>query len=136
MAARKKRPKRRVARKTAKPAAPARTRARAAPSKRRTPARARPATPAPIRLAACEPVPIGRVTHYFARAGAALLLLEAPLACGDWIHVRGATSDFLQVVASLESEGKRVQSAQAGVVGVRVEARVRPGDRVYRLAGP
>jgi hypothetical protein len=75
------------------------------------------------------------VIHYFAQVGSGLLALEGPLALGDWIHVRGATSDFVQAVESLETEGKRVERVDTGVVGVRLDERARPGDRVFRLVG-
>src|SRR5262245_46693573 len=130
MAARRKRPKRKAARKARKQPARARRPSRRSPAR---PARPRAKAIAPAerprpRIAATEPVPVGSVIHYFARVGSGLLALEAPLALGDWIHVRGATSDFVQAVGSLEAEGERVERAETGVVGVRLEERARPGD--------
>jgi putative protease len=97
----------------------------------------RPSADAPRRaapsVAACRAVPIGRVEHYFARAGAAVLRLAGPLAVGDVVHVRGHTTDFVLTVDRLERDGRPVPRADAGEsVGLAVPERVRPGDRVER----
>jgi hypothetical protein len=90
--------------------------------------------PASRRVAGTRAVPIGRVTHYFARAGAAVVALEGPLAVGDLVHVHGASTDLVQAVTRLERRGRSVRSARAGEeIGLAVAARVRPRDRVDRL---
>ncbi len=98
----------------------------------------RPATaaardPAAPRIVASTPVRVGTVMRYFARAHAALVALEGALAIGDWIHVRGATSDFVQGVTSLRAGEKRAARAASGEIGVRLEQRARPGDAVFVL---
>jgi putative protease len=93
-------------------------------------------------LAAClavlasEPVRTGVVRRYFARGGVALVALEAPLAAGDSIHVRGATSDFLATVTSLRVGGSPVPRATSGDATIALPERARPGDLVYALRGP
>jgi len=50
--------------------------------------------------------------------------------------VRGATTDLVQRVERLERDGRAVPGADDGEeIGLAVAARVRPGDRVYRLEG-
>jgi putative protease len=88
---------------------------------------------AAVGVAACRAEPVGRVEHYFARAGAAVLRLAAPLAVGDIVHVRGHTTDLVLTVERLERDGRDVPRADAGeTVGLAVPERVRPGDRVER----
>jgi len=75
------------------------------------------------------------VSHYFAAAGAAQIELQAELRLGDTVHFQGHTTDFLQRVAQLEQQGIAITSAAASEsVGLAVEQRVRPGDRIYRLS--
>jgi putative protease len=107
--------------------------------KRRPPARAargaeaRPA--ARERLAAGVPVEVGVVVHWFPHASAAVVALSHPLHVGDTIHVRGHSTDFVQQVASLALEGTPVrEGAPPQTLGLRLEARARPGDRVYRVS--
>lgn len=79
---------------------------------------------------------IGKVTHYFARIGVAVLELEEGLQVGDTIHVRGHTTDFTQQVRSMEIEHRKMQSVGAGAdVAVKVEERVREGDAIYKATG-
>lgn len=53
---------------------------------------------------------------------------------GDWIAVRGNTTDFTQRVESLRLDDRAVPSGDAGdVVGIATQARTRVGDRVERL---
>jgi putative protease len=86
------------------------------------------------RVAACRAEPVGRVEHYFARAGAAALRLSAALGIGDVVHVRGHTTDVLLVVERLERDGRAVSCAEPGeTVGLAVPERVRRGDRVDRV---
>jgi hypothetical protein len=116
------------------------SRARASPSrKQRAPARAageaeaRPA--ARERLAAGVPVEVGVVVHWFPRASAAVVALSHPIHVGDTIHVRGHSTDFVQQVASLALDGAPVrEGAPPQALGVRLDARARPGDRVYRVS--
>lgn len=88
-------------------------------------------------VAASRAVCVGRVTHVYPAAGAAAVRLEKRLALGDRIHVRGHTTDFLQAVERLERSGQALPAADAGAeVALAVVARVRVGDRVYRLEAP
>jgi len=78
-------------------------------------------------------VEIGRITHFFSKINVAVIELKAPLKVGDTIVIKGPTTDFQQVVESMQIENKNVQTGEAGQsIGMKVIQRVRETDRVYR----
>jgi translation elongation factor EF-1alpha len=78
---------------------------------------------------------VGRITHYFSHLSVAAVQLQAPLAVGDRIHIRGHTTDLVQDVSSLEVEHAAVQSAGPGDdVALKVDDHVRDHDLIYREA--
>lgn len=78
-------------------------------------------------------VEIGRITHFFSKISVAVIELTAPLAVGDTIAIKGPTTDFEQVVESMQIEHQNVQKAEAGQsIGLRVTERVRETDIVYK----
>jgi translation elongation factor EF-1alpha len=78
---------------------------------------------------------IGKVTHYFAKAGvAAIKITDGQLNVGDTIHVVGHTSDFKQTVDSMQVEHASVQAAKPGdEVGLKVAEHAREHDEVFRV---
>jgi hypothetical protein len=111
---------------------------KAAPKKKR--AASLPAVP---RTSAAELTPeqaivgaqlMGKVQNYLAQHSAMALVLEAPLAVGETIRVKGHTTDLTQRVEHMEVNRQSVQSASPGeAVGISVADRVRIGDAVYKL---
>jgi putative protease len=78
-------------------------------------------------------VEVGHVTHFFTKISVAVVELSAPLAVGDTILVKGPTTDFEQVVESMQIEHENIEKAGAGQsIGLKVEQRVREGDIVYK----
>lgn len=78
-------------------------------------------------------VEIGRITHFFTKISVAVIELIAPLAVGDTIVIKGPTTDFEQVVESMQIEHNNVQRAEAGQsIGLKVAQRVRENDMVYK----
>lgn len=77
---------------------------------------------------------IGVITHFFPHVKAAVIKLsKKPLKVGDSIYIKGHTTDFKQPVKSLQFNHAPIQEAKAGQeVGVKVKARVRIGDVVYK----
>ena len=76
---------------------------------------------------------IGDVTHFFTKISVAVIELSAPLAVGETILVKGPTTDFEQVVESMQIEHESIEKAEAGqCVGLKVEQRVREGDIIYK----
>lgn len=77
---------------------------------------------------------VAKVTHYWAKIGVAAIKLYDTLRVDDTIHVSGSTTDFEQTVDSMEIEHEAVEVAKKGQeVGLKVNERVRKGDRVYKV---
>ncbi len=77
---------------------------------------------------------VGIVNDYFARIGVAGVDLVGTLRVGDTVRFRGHTTDFEQVVESMQIEHQQVEEAGPGdSVGIKALDRVRPGDVVYRV---
>ena len=81
-------------------------------------------------------VEIGEVTHYFGHLKVAVLEIDAEIKLGDEIHIKGATTDFVQKVASIQVDHKEVETAGPGAdVAVLVDGRAREGDAVFKVEG-
>ncbi|MBI5882519.1 MAG: hypothetical protein HZB91_05380 [Elusimicrobia bacterium] len=77
---------------------------------------------------------LGKVINYYSHLKVAILVLEAPLAVGDTIRVKGHTTDLTQRIDSLQVAYQSVQSASAGEgVGLKLADRVRTGDAVFKI---
>ena len=75
---------------------------------------------------------IGEVTHYFGHIPAGIFKLTGTLKRGDKIHIKGATTDFTQEVASMQVDHKNIEEAKKGKeVGIEIEQKVRDGDEVF-----
>ena len=78
-------------------------------------------------------IEIGHITHFFSKINVAVLELTAPLAVGDRILVKGPTTDFEQVVDSMQIEHENIPKAEAGQsVGLKVAEHVKERDVVYK----
>jgi putative protease len=78
-------------------------------------------------------VEVGRVTHFFTRISVAVVELNATLAVGDTILIKGPATDFEQVVGSMQIEHENIERAEAGQsIGLKVEQKVREEDIVYK----
>jgi len=76
---------------------------------------------------------IGIVTHYFPKVRAAVIKIKNPLAIGDSIKIKGHTSDFTQLVTSMQIDRTPISSAKKGdEIGLLVNSRVRQNDVVYK----
>ena len=77
---------------------------------------------------------VGRVGGFFAHVSVAIVELTAPLKIGETIYIKGHTTDFQQVVESMQVDRLPVQEGKVGQsVGVKVKDRCRKQDLVYRL---
>jgi hypothetical protein len=77
---------------------------------------------------------LGEITHYFPKVRAAVIKLKEPLGMGDKIKIKGHTTDFTQIVTSLQIDRVDINIAQKGdEIGFQVESRVRRGDKVTKL---
>jgi translation elongation factor EF-1alpha len=81
-----------------------------------------------------ELLKIGDITHYFTRIEVAVVDLIDSLKVGDEIHIKGATTDFKQIVESMQIEHEKIEKAGPGdSIGLVVKYRVRAGDEVFKL---
>ena len=79
---------------------------------------------------------IGRVSAFFAHPSAAIVELTAPLRVGDTIYVKGHTTEFQQIVESMQMDRQPVQEGAAGQsLAIQMKDRCRKQDVVYKLAG-
>lgn len=78
---------------------------------------------------------IGKVEHYFTDIGVTVVSLDKPLKVGGKLHFKGATTDFKQEVESMEIDHEKVKKGKVGQeVGIKVEDRVREGDKVLKIS--
>ncbi len=81
-----------------------------------------------------EEMQVGKVTHYFAKIGVAVIeITDGSIKVGDEIHIKGHTSDFKQKVHSMQIEHESVHMAEPGQsIGVKLNEPVRTNDSVYK----
>ena len=78
---------------------------------------------------------VGKVVHYYDRAGVAVVDLSGRLRVGERIRIEGKGTNLEQDVRSMQIEHANVEECKAGSsVGLKVDGRVREGDKVYRLS--
>ncbi len=78
-------------------------------------------------------IEIGHVTHFFSKIGVAVIELKLPLAVGDRILIKGPTTDFEQVVDSMQIDRKAIARAEGGQsVGLRLVQIAKEKDTVYK----
>ncbi len=78
---------------------------------------------------------IGKVVDYYGKIGVAAIEITAgTLNVGDKIHIKGHTTDFEQMVDSMQIEHNQVTSAKAGdSIGIKVKEYCRDKDSVYKV---
>jgi len=75
---------------------------------------------------------VGEVAHYFGNISVAAIKMKGDLKVGDTIHIKGHTTDFEQVVESMQIEHESVQKVKKGDdMGIKVKDHVREGDEVF-----
>ena len=76
----------------------------------------------------------GKVIKYYRRIGVASIKLYDVLEVGWSIHIKGCTTDFEQVLTSLQINHRNTARASAGdIAGLKVNDFVRKHDCVYRV---
>ena len=77
---------------------------------------------------------IGTVDHFFGNISVSMIKLTDALKVGDKIRIKGATSDFVQDITSMQIDRVPAQEAKAGdLISVKVEQKVRKDDTVYKV---
>ena len=79
---------------------------------------------------------VGKVKKFFAKPSvAAIEITSGILRIGDKLRFSGHTTDFQETITSMQVNNQPVEEARAGdLIGVKVQARVRENDTVYRVA--
>lgn len=79
-----------------------------------------------------EGKPIGEVTHYFGGIDVAIVRFTRPVAVGTKVRFKGATTDFVESIRSMQYDHQDIAEAKKGQeVGIKVGDKVREGDKVY-----
>jgi translation elongation factor EF-1alpha len=77
---------------------------------------------------------VWKVTHYYNKAGVAIVELEGTIKVGDVVKFQGHGVDFEQPVESMQVNHEQVQSAGKGdVVGLKVVKEVKEGTEVEKV---
>ena len=75
---------------------------------------------------------IGRVTHFFGGIKVAIVKFKKPVKVGTRLYFKGATTDFVQAVDSMQFDHKPITTAKPNTqVGIKIGKRVREGDGVF-----
>ncbi len=79
---------------------------------------------------------IGLVVGFFAVPSVAIIqVTQGSLKVGDVLWIRGHTTDLKETIGSMQLDHKPISEAKQGnEVGVKVSARVRRHDRVYKIS--
>ncbi len=78
-------------------------------------------------------IQVGHITHFFSKISVAIIEVNAPLAVGDRILVKGPSTDFEQVVESMQIEHKNIPQAEPGQsIGLKTVQTVKERDVVYK----
>lgn len=76
---------------------------------------------------------IGKVTHYYNKAGVAVIKLDEELKVGDEIKIEKGENSFEQTVTSIEKEYQSVDKGEKGEeVAVKVIQKAKEGSLVYK----
>jgi len=80
-------------------------------------------------------IEVGVVQDYFAKIQVAAIEVTADsIKVGDKLHFVGHTTDFTDVVQSMQIEHEQVEEAKPGdSVGIKVSDRVRVHDKVFKV---
>ncbi len=76
---------------------------------------------------------VGEITHYFSHINVAVVKLSDTLNTGDKVRIKGHTTDFEQVIDSMQVDHAKVEKAEKGKeIGMKVKERVREGDKLFK----
>ena len=80
-------------------------------------------------------VKVGEIVKYFAKPSvAAIKVTNGEIVLGDELHYKGASTDFSEVIETMEVDNKSVLKALPGMLlGIKVNERVRPKDIVFKV---
>lgn len=76
---------------------------------------------------------LGFVEHFFGHLNvAAIKITNGVLKVGDTVHIKGHTTDFTEIIQSMQVNNANVTEAKAGDdIGVKMIGKCREHDKVY-----
>jgi putative protease len=75
---------------------------------------------------------IGKVVHYYGGIKVVIIKFNKDIRIGKEVRFKGTTTDFKQVISSMQFDHKDVKTAKKGKqIGIKVKSRVRVGDGVF-----
>ncbi|MDO8655324.1 MAG: translation elongation factor-like protein [bacterium] len=78
--------------------------------------------------------PIGKISHYYDKAGVAIIELQDTLKVGDRIRIERGENSFEQEVSSMQVDYKPVEKAGKGdAAGIKVDQKAKEGSLVLLL---
>jgi putative protease len=78
--------------------------------------------------------PAGKILNYYSAIRVASVEISDYLEVGSKIHIKGHTTDFEQIIESMQIKHAPVTKASKGdIAGIKVADYVRKHDIVYRL---
>lgn len=76
---------------------------------------------------------IGKVIHYFDKAGVAVIKLSDTLNAGDTVKFKKGEEEFTDTVSSMQVEHESVQSGKVGdEVAVKISQKAKEGTLVFK----
>ncbi len=82
-------------------------------------------------------IEIGHIVHFFTKINVAVLDLTLPLSVGDRVLFKGPSTDFEQIVESMQIDRQVIQRAEGGQsIGLKVQQPVKEKDVVYKKLEP
>ena len=76
--------------------------------------------------------PVGVITHFYNHIKVAVVKFKVPVKVGTNVLFKGATTNFSQVIESMQYEHEQIKIAKKGQsLGLKVAKRVREGDEIY-----
>ncbi len=77
---------------------------------------------------------IGFVTRYFSKIGVAAIKLKSSLKTGSKIRITGATTNFEQIVESMQIDRNKIEEASTGQeIAIKMKDRVRENDKIFLI---
>lgn len=77
---------------------------------------------------------VGKVVHYYDKAGVAIVELSGKIAVGDTVKFKHGEDEFEQEIASMQIEHGAVEAAKKGdAVGIKVDQKAKEGTLVSKV---
>jgi putative protease len=78
--------------------------------------------------------PIGKITHFYGKIKVAVVKFNQKVSVGAKIRIKGANTDFNEIIKSMEYDHKKIKFALKGkLVGIKVHKIAKVGDLIYKI---